>query len=130
MLQVLAEVCIRIGISVLTSEGLRDPENHHDIFTVLGEQEILPHELVESMSPFIELRNLIVHEHDTLEDSMVYGFRKTFEDLKTFPQTIRLHSEKRLRMKVVCSINAKFGGGRHWQYGFSGGFWHLSRKLV
>ncbi len=92
MLQMLAEVCIRVGISVLTSEGLRDPENHHDIFTVLGEHEILPHELVESMTALIELRNLIVYEHDTLEDSMVYGFlKKHLDDLNNFSQTVRQH---------------------------------------
>ncbi len=97
MLQMAAEVCIRIGISALTREGARDPENHHDIFTVLGERGILPTELVDSMTALIELRNLIVYEHDTLEDSMVYGFlKKRLDDLKNFSRIIRQNSEKEI----------------------------------
>lgn len=97
MLQMAAEACIRIGISVLTREGLRDPENHHDIFTVLGERGILPTELVDSMTALIELRNLIVYEHDTLEDSMVYGFlKKRLDDLENFSHIIRQNSEEQI----------------------------------
>lgn len=95
MLQMAAEACIRIGVTVLTSEGLRDPANHHDIFIVLGEHAILPHELVDSMTALVELRNLIVYEHDTLEDSMVYGFlKKRLDDLDAFSRTVRQYFEK------------------------------------
>ncbi len=92
MLQMAAEACIRIGIGVLTREGFRDPDNHHDIFTVLGEHRVLPLELVDSMTALIELRNLLVYEHDTLEDSMVYGYlKKHLDDLRDFSNAIREH---------------------------------------
>lgn len=96
MLQMAAEACIRIGIGVLTREGFRDPDNHHDIFTVLGEHRVLPLELVDSMTALIELRNLLVYEHDTLEDSMVYGYlKKHLDDLRDFSNAIREHLSRR-----------------------------------
>lgn len=76
MLQMIAEACIHIGIGVLTQEGLRSPENYHDIFIVLGEHNILPRELVNSMTALVELRNLLVYEPGDVDDVTVYGFVK------------------------------------------------------
>ena len=39
MLHMTIDACIQIGIEVLTGEGLRAPENYHDVFIVLGEQQ-------------------------------------------------------------------------------------------
>ncbi len=90
MLQMAAEACIRIGIAVLTREGLRDPENHHDIFIVLGEHGILPRDLVDSMTAMIELRNLLVYEHSSVDDAMVYGFtKKRLNDFVAFSIALR-----------------------------------------
>lgn len=76
MLHMAVEAAITVGVHVLTEEGLRSPENYHDVFVVLGEHGILPRELVRGMTDLVELRNLLVHEHDVVDDTMVYGALK------------------------------------------------------
>ncbi len=90
MLHMAIEACIRIGIEVLTLSGFREAENYHDIFRVLGEKGVLPAPLVDSMTRLVELRNLLVYEHDVLDDTMLYGaLKKRVDDLAEFNRAIR-----------------------------------------
>ena len=90
MLQMVAETCIHIGIGVLAQEGLRSPENYHDIFIALGERGILPHELVDTMTVLVELRNLLVYEHASVDDLTVYAFtKKHLGEIAAFANTVR-----------------------------------------
>ena len=89
MLQMAIEACIRIGIEVLTASGFRAPENYRDIFRVLGEGGVLTPLLVDSMTRLVELRNLLVYEHDVLDDTMVYGaLKKRVPDMAEFARAI------------------------------------------
>ncbi len=90
MLHMAIDTCIQIGLDVLTSEGLRNPENYHDIFIVLGEADILPPDLVDSLTALVEFRNLLVYEHTAVDDAMVYGLtKKRLEDLGAFARVAR-----------------------------------------
>ncbi|MGE5140999.1 MAG: type VII toxin-antitoxin system HepT family RNase toxin [Rudaea sp.] len=85
MLHMAIETCIHIGVDALTGAGLREPENYHDIFIVLGEQRVIAPELVTSMTMLVELRNLLVYEHDAVDDTMVYGvLKKRLDDIDEF----------------------------------------------
>lgn len=96
MLQMAVETCIRIGIGILTQEGSRSPENYHDIFIVLGEHDILPRELVDSLTAMVELRNLLVYEQAGVDDMMVYGFvKKRLDDLTGFSNVAREYLQRR-----------------------------------
>lgn len=90
MLHMAIDACIQIGIGVLTQEGLRRPENYHDVFIVLGEHAILPRETVDCMTAMVEFRNLLVYAHDGVDDMMVYGFaKKRLGDIADFANAVR-----------------------------------------
>jgi uncharacterized protein YutE (UPF0331/DUF86 family) len=93
MLHMTIEQCIHIGIQVLTEAGFRAPENYHDVFLVLGDQKVLTATLVNSMTMMVELRNLLVYEHDVVDHMMVYGvLKRRLEDLTEFARAIRAYA--------------------------------------
>ena len=90
MLHMAVDACVQIGIDLLTQEGLRSPANYHDVFIVLGERGILPQDTVDCMTALVEFRNLLVYEHSTVDDAMVYGFaKKRLDDFVDFARVIR-----------------------------------------
>ncbi len=93
MLHMAIESCIHLGLETLTAAGFRAPENYHDIFIVLGDHQVLTPELVTSMTMLVELRNLLVYEHDAVDETMVYGaLKKRVGDLEEFGRAIRAHA--------------------------------------
>ncbi len=93
MLHMAIESCIHLGLQVLTDGGFRAPENYHDIFIVLGDDGVLTPELVTSMTMLVELRNLLVYEHDAVDETMVYGaLKKRVDDLEEFGRAIRAYA--------------------------------------
>lgn len=95
MLHMAIDACTQIGIRLLTQEGLRRPENYHDVFIVLGEHGILPREMVDCMTAMVEFRNLLVYEHSTVDDMMVYGFaKKRLGDFTDFADAVRQHARR------------------------------------
>ncbi len=93
MLHMAVESCIHIGLQVLTDSGFRAPENYHDIFIVLGDHRVLTPELVRCMTMLIELRNLLVYEHDAVDETMVYGaLKKRVDDMEEFGRAIRAYA--------------------------------------
>jgi uncharacterized protein YutE (UPF0331/DUF86 family) len=90
MLHMAVDACIQIGIDLLTQEGLRSPENYHDVFIVLGEHAILPRDLVNCMTALVEFRNVLVYEHEAVDGMMVYGFaKKRLNDFSEFASAVR-----------------------------------------
>jgi len=94
MLHMTIDACIQIGIEVLTGEGLRAPENYHDVFIVLGEHGILTPILVNSMTMMVELRNLLVYEYDVVDHMMIYSvLRRRLDDLAEFIRALRAYAD-------------------------------------
>src|SRR2546423_1198196 len=92
VLHMTIDTCIQTGIEVLTEEGLRAPENYHDIFTVLGEHQLLSPVLVNSMTLMVELRNLLVYEYDVLDHMMIYSvLKRRLDDLQEFVRAMRAY---------------------------------------
>lgn len=90
VLHIAIDTAIQIAIGILTSRGCRDPENYHDVFAVLGEQQILPQRLVNSMTSLVEFRNVLVYEHESVDDVVVYGLvKKRLQNLVDFSDVIR-----------------------------------------
>jgi uncharacterized protein YutE (UPF0331/DUF86 family) len=95
MLHMAIDTCSQIGIALLTQEGLRRPENYHDVFIVLGENGILPQDTVGCMTAMVEFRNVLVYEHSTIDDTMVYGFaKKRLGDFSDFSNAVRGYLSK------------------------------------
>lgn len=92
MLHMAIESSIHVGLEVLTRAGFRAPENYHDIFIVLGDHDVLNPPLVTAMTGLVELRNLLVYEHEDVDDLMVYGaLKKRVDDLDEFARAIRAY---------------------------------------
>jgi uncharacterized protein YutE (UPF0331/DUF86 family) len=92
MLHMAIDTCIQIAIGILTREGYRSPENYRDLFTVLGEHEILSPEAVKGMTGLVEFRNLLVYEHEAVDAALVYGFvKRRLADLTAFGKAIRAY---------------------------------------
>jgi uncharacterized protein YutE (UPF0331/DUF86 family) len=90
MLHMAVESCIHIGIEVVTSFGLGEPEKYHDLFITLGEHGVLTPSLVTAMTMLVELRNLLVYDHDLVDDTMVYGaLKKRVDAIEEFARAIR-----------------------------------------
>lgn len=90
MLHMAVESCIHIGIEVVTAFGFREPENYHDIFLTLGDYGVLTPSLVTSMTMLVELRNLLVYDHDMADDATVYGaLKKRVDAIEEFARAIR-----------------------------------------
>lgn len=93
MLHMTIDMCIQIGIEILTDAGLRAPENYHDVFIVLGDHHIVSGQLVNSMTMLVELRNLLVYEYDALDHMMVYGvLKRRLDDLAEFLRAARAYA--------------------------------------
>ncbi len=93
MLHMTIDACIQIGVDILTAEGLRAPENYHDVFIVLGEHGILTPVLVNSMTMMVELRNLLVYEYDVMDHMMVYSvLKRRLDDLAEFDRAARAYA--------------------------------------
>ncbi len=94
LLHIAIENCIQIGLLVLADSGFRTPENYHDIFGSLGEHHVIAPPLVNSMTSLVELRNLLVYEHEALEGTTVYGaLKKRVDDMAEFGQAVRAYLE-------------------------------------
>ncbi len=90
MLHMAIETCIHIGLEALALAETRQPENYHDIFILLGDHAILSPQLVTAMTMLVELRNLLIYEHDAVDDTMVYGaLKKRVDDIEEFARAIR-----------------------------------------
>ncbi|MGE5139001.1 MAG: type VII toxin-antitoxin system HepT family RNase toxin [Rudaea sp.] len=90
MLQMAIESSIHIGVETLALAGFREPENYHDIFTVLGDHSVLSPQLVTAMTMLVELRNLLIYEQDGVDDTTVYGaLKKRVDDLEEYGLAIR-----------------------------------------
>jgi uncharacterized protein YutE (UPF0331/DUF86 family) len=71
------EVCIDIGHHVISSEGLRAPDDFADVFASLAEGGFLPKEMIEGFQEMARFRNLLVHVYERVDDRRVVEILKS-----------------------------------------------------
>lgn len=71
------EICIDIGHHIISSEGLRAPDDFADVFASLAEGEFLPKEMVEALQEMARFRNLLVHLYERVDDRRVVEILKS-----------------------------------------------------
>lgn len=80
------EACIDAGEHIIASEGLRSATSFADVFTVLGEAEMLAGELVPELARMARFRNLLVHQYAEIDDERVLELVETrlgdFDDFR------------------------------------------------
>jgi len=90
------EVCLDIGHHIIAREGFRSPEDNKDVFVVLGEEGVIPHELISRLADIARFRNLLVHEYTRLDNNIVYGIlKRRLGDFDEFARAIAAYRGQR-----------------------------------
>lgn len=76
-LVVAVEVCIDIGHHIISSEGLRAPEDFADVFSSLAEGGFVSKEMVDGLQDMARFRNLLVHVYEHVDDRRVVEILQT-----------------------------------------------------
>ncbi|OGQ52195.1 MAG: hypothetical protein A3J24_12870 [Deltaproteobacteria bacterium RIFCSPLOWO2_02_FULL_53_8] len=87
LMQELIEAAIDINTHIIVHTGNTSPDDYYESFIRLGELKVISMTLAEKLAPSAGLRNRLVHEYDTLKDSIVLKAIDTAEGL--YPQYIK-----------------------------------------
>lgn len=85
------QVCIDIGMHIVTEEGPRKPETYGDIFIILEEMEILDTELGDSLKEKAGFRNVLAHDYADIINERVYDH---LQDLEAFERFAKIISDR------------------------------------
>lgn len=89
LLQTAIEACLDIGRHLIARERFRFADDSQQVFTILGEQRVVPSALVERLKDMARFRNLLVHEYAKIENETVYGIlKKRLGDFDEFAAAI------------------------------------------
>jgi uncharacterized protein YutE (UPF0331/DUF86 family) len=72
------------NLNALTPVENMNVDNYYESFTTLGELKIISPELAEKLAPSSGLRKRLVHEYDSLDNSIVLDPVKIAEELYLF----------------------------------------------
>ncbi|MFQ6091373.1 MAG: DUF86 domain-containing protein [bacterium] len=70
--QIAIECCIDIGNHIISRKSFRRPEGYKDVFTILGEEGIVPLDFVEDLRDLAGFRNRLVHLYWDVDLDIVY----------------------------------------------------------
>ncbi|NWF75438.1 MAG: DUF86 domain-containing protein [Nitrospirae bacterium] len=88
-LQILIELCIDIANHLISDKGMRLPTSYADTFKVLAENRILNKNLFKSMEKMAKFRNVVVHQYEKIEPSIVVSIlHKNLEDFEKYKKAI------------------------------------------
>jgi len=97
LLQIAIEAMIDIGHHIISDEGFREPQSYRDVFKVLTENGILPEDDLPKYEKIASFRNILVHQYEKIDDSIVYGiFKNNLKDLEEYVAYILSWLEKRV----------------------------------
>jgi uncharacterized protein YutE (UPF0331/DUF86 family) len=84
------ECCLDIGNHIISADGLRTPKDYRDVFSVLQENNIIPAGFLPVLHHMVGLRNLLVHDYETIDDQRIYLLATTrLEDFNVFVAAIQ-----------------------------------------
>ncbi len=88
-LQMMIETCTDIANHIISDEGLRAPDSYSDTFKVLFENRIIDEKLFDTMSKMAKFRNIIVHQYDTIDATIVVTIlKKHLKDFMLFKDAV------------------------------------------
>ncbi|MFQ6125926.1 MAG: DUF86 domain-containing protein [Candidatus Heimdallarchaeota archaeon] len=77
------DVCIHI----IAHSNIQVPQSYSECMQRLSELDILPHEKASTFSSLIKMRNLIVHQYETIDYDILFtalrGLVKDFNEYQT-----------------------------------------------
>lgn len=94
-LQVAVQICFDLGTQLVTEQSARPPSDYADVFTILGDKQVVPSDLAERLSDAAKQRNLIVHLYLEIDDRAVFASLAHLDDLREFAANLErlVHSE-------------------------------------
>ena len=96
MLHLAAQASLDIGQHIIAQEGLRTPDDNKDVFVVLGEENVIPAELLPELIQMAKFRNLIVHDYARIDNLIVHSILKQrLGDFDRYAQAILRYLETR-----------------------------------
>lgn len=87
--QISIECCIDIGAHLVSRLRLRRFEGYKELFTILGEADIIPNEFVLTLREMVGFRNILVHLYWEVDVEKVYEIlNKNLNDFEKFASYI------------------------------------------
>ena len=84
------EVCMDVADHLVADHRLRVPETGAESFEILGEAQILPRDLAESLASMVGFRNILVHDYARLDLAVVVRvLREDLRDIERFRDLVR-----------------------------------------
>lgn len=83
-LQLAIQVCIDLGTQVVTERSARPPSDYAEVFTLLGDNGVIPRDLALRLGNAAKQRNLIVHLYMEIDDRAVFASLSYLDDLREF----------------------------------------------
>jgi len=88
-LQIAIELCVDIANHIISDEGWRVPVSYSDTFKVLKENKVIDNELFSIMERMARFRNIIVHNYDKLDQTIILDIlKKNLEDFMRYRDSI------------------------------------------
>ena len=88
-LQIMIETCVDVAGHIISDRQFRIPKSYADTFKVLHEENILEKELFETMDKMAKFRNIVVHNYDAVDTSIiVIILAKHLDDFVTYKNAI------------------------------------------
>lgn len=87
-LHISIQICLDIGSHIISTMGLKPPENYSDIFEILGEEKILPKDFSRKIKGMAGLRNILVHDYIKVDKELIHEHLKKIDDFKKFAEYI------------------------------------------
>ena len=88
-LQIMIETCADVAGHIISDRKYRIPKSYADTFKVLHEENILEKDLFETMDKMAKFRNIVVHNYDVVDTSIiVIILTKHLDDFLTYKNAI------------------------------------------
>ena len=58
------EVCLDVGLRLISIMNLSIPQNNKDVFVILGKKSLIPESLSLKLQKMAGFRNIAIHEYD------------------------------------------------------------------
>lgn len=88
-LQMMVETCADIANHIISDRGYRIPDNYGDTFRVLYENGVLKEDLFEILLKMARFRNIVVHQYDKVDETIVIGIlRNNLSDFTAYRDAI------------------------------------------
>jgi uncharacterized protein YutE (UPF0331/DUF86 family) len=88
-LQLAIQACMDIASYLIGQLGLTAPDEPHNVFAVLGQEDVISRGLAKRMVGMVRFRNILVHDYLEIDSAIVHhNLTEELEDFDQFSQEI------------------------------------------